>query len=735
MQGSGSLRLVTQRRVPLPLFVVGAILCLAAPPLLVDLSYADPLSAPLPSVDAPLPPPSPPYLECPAVGANSSCSLLIWITDQGTFVLGDTNQLFPYDGADDTLVGVRNDSHTTYTSLPISSEGAAIFAFDNDGLCTYLGTPPYCGVTGYEGPGVTFADIDVDKHSGVLQFAPPLTPGSRTFFALEAALTTTPPNNIDVPPPIGSPFCIAQSDDGWVFAAEVSAHEGLVLKDLRFGPRLVARRMSVPYVVVQEETLTDFQYGRLTPSPLAHLPTSDGVSLSSTLIKARCRSTGADVGVGATYRVTAPDGTRVLVDQDYRFDHFDPADRCESTESVPCVRFWPTITWALDTAPPSQATVLFKSVQRLEFDPDASGKGSANLTADDLSLFGHIEELGNGRLREEDSREVIVFGERGDWDNWHQSGRAHVDLPGINPLVHTPGCSDCVHAHWLWGKDANCGCTAIPFPFCRDHECWTDGKPELLDGSRQDVEAGWVVFKANEIDPWPRLWFELVDKFVTHNRTDSSLSTNDRLVLYWDADSRSQFNPSDGVTIRGKRYQVGDSFWPQLPDKIHGGNGSMFFVPARLLGTDPPSRGVGWKIEPRWDSIAFQPGRLDERLPAGYVLPVVISAPRDLFADKWLGPFYLRVNSVSSHLLNADEVFTKYVTRDDPWIVLHHDSYTPGKKGKSARFDRGEVVKEISAWRSLVTYLVFREKPTDGSLGLTLVATPDGRNGYIPAID
>jgi hypothetical protein len=159
--------------------------------------------------------PTAPFTECPAIGADTSCGLLIWITNSGTFVLGDSSQ-GPYDGSDDTLIGVLNQSSSPVSSIPLSSEGGDLFGFDGDGICTYAtgGTGPAAGYVGdsycdaaqlagtdpydYEGPDNTYSNISADAMSGTVNFTTPLAPGANTYFSLEEALTTTPPDNLQI---------------------------------------------------------------------------------------------------------------------------------------------------------------------------------------------------------------------------------------------------------------------------------------------------------------------------------------------------------------------------------------------------------------------------------------------------------------------------------------------------------------------------------------------------------
>ena len=136
--------------------------------------------------------PTTPFTECPAVGYDTSCGILVDVTDAGVQVLEDPGQ-GPYDGGDDTLVGVLNQSSKTLGHLSLASN-SYIFSFDGDGICssTYLIDPgcPF-GTTEYEGPGTSFIEISPDYMSGVVSFSPGIEPGGTAYFSLEEPLTSS----------------------------------------------------------------------------------------------------------------------------------------------------------------------------------------------------------------------------------------------------------------------------------------------------------------------------------------------------------------------------------------------------------------------------------------------------------------------------------------------------------------------------------------------------------------
>lgn len=102
---------------------------------------------------------------CPTVGADTDCAYLITINANGTITAGPVpSQPQTYDGADDTLVGVINNSSSPLTSLSLS--GSGIFGFESDGEAAYTGHS--YGPTGYEGPNTSFTFSNSD--TGTVNF-------------------------------------------------------------------------------------------------------------------------------------------------------------------------------------------------------------------------------------------------------------------------------------------------------------------------------------------------------------------------------------------------------------------------------------------------------------------------------------------------------------------------------------------------------------------------------------
>jgi large repetitive protein len=167
-------------------------------------------------------PPTPPFKQCPPVGASASCAILIVINTNGSANIYSDPNVGPYEMSDDTLIGVQNNSGRTITSLPLNGGSVPIFAFEGDGICDpntsfYGPVPGGCpfGPYGYEGPGVSFTNINgqfqLDNTgtycdyedawqcatgsgaytTGTVNFSPGIPPGGSAYFALEEALTAS----------------------------------------------------------------------------------------------------------------------------------------------------------------------------------------------------------------------------------------------------------------------------------------------------------------------------------------------------------------------------------------------------------------------------------------------------------------------------------------------------------------------------------------------------------------
>ncbi len=146
------------------------------------------------------------FTQCPQVGSDTGCAQLIVVNKTGPATVQVDPTQGPYDGVEDTLIGVQNNSGKPLASLNLGSpSGTNIMGFDGDGICypsqwpapTTTVTPPGCpnpavgtgfGPTGYEGPGTSFSNISPNTTTGTVNFNPAIKAGGSAYFALEEAL-------------------------------------------------------------------------------------------------------------------------------------------------------------------------------------------------------------------------------------------------------------------------------------------------------------------------------------------------------------------------------------------------------------------------------------------------------------------------------------------------------------------------------------------------------------------
>jgi hypothetical protein len=129
---------------------------------------------------------------CPAIGVATGCNDIINIGPGGflTFTNGPAIGN-PYDGSDDNLIGVQNNSGSTISSLTLSGSGydGGIFEFDGDGISL----PPFnspgntTDTTGYGGLNSYFTNITNGFSTGTVNFIGGLKNGGTLFFSLETA--------------------------------------------------------------------------------------------------------------------------------------------------------------------------------------------------------------------------------------------------------------------------------------------------------------------------------------------------------------------------------------------------------------------------------------------------------------------------------------------------------------------------------------------------------------------
>src|ERR1700724_3272212 len=135
---------------------------------------------------------------CPNINGVTTCNVVITAGPGGSFTTTVPNPN-PYDGSDDNLVGIINNSGSTITSLSFvgSGQGGGLFAFDSDGLQSYVpgagGAPDGTGYGGkvsntagfdLTGPNDSYSNIHptvVSRDSGTVVFANGIPDGGSAY--------------------------------------------------------------------------------------------------------------------------------------------------------------------------------------------------------------------------------------------------------------------------------------------------------------------------------------------------------------------------------------------------------------------------------------------------------------------------------------------------------------------------------------------------------------------------
>jgi hypothetical protein len=147
------------------------------------------------------------FEQCPHVDKDAGCQFLIAVTSNGVTVTEDTSE-GPYDGEDDTLVGVQNSSSTAVSSIPLSSVNN-IFGLDGDGLCD----PPEAP----RAPGCVILAENGSHEKPTVK-----TPGTECEInALVTENTTEEPCGVEVP---GEPAGLTSFGESGAFAVGFAAN-------------------------------------------------------------------------------------------------------------------------------------------------------------------------------------------------------------------------------------------------------------------------------------------------------------------------------------------------------------------------------------------------------------------------------------------------------------------------------------------------------------------------------
>lgn len=134
-----------------------------------------------------------PSVSAAYTSGGAGCNVVITFNANGSITTTIPNAN-PYDGVEDTLVGVVNNTASAIASFNLSSSSnSQLFGFDGDGACEagggiYESVANCTGAidtNGYGGPGVTFSGINGALTSGTVNFAGGIAAGGTAWFSLE----------------------------------------------------------------------------------------------------------------------------------------------------------------------------------------------------------------------------------------------------------------------------------------------------------------------------------------------------------------------------------------------------------------------------------------------------------------------------------------------------------------------------------------------------------------------
>lgn len=148
-------------------------------------------------------------------GTAADCNLFINFNANGS--ISTTGPGGNYEGNDDALIGVHNNTGHTITSFGLT--GSGIYGFDGDGIDTYINStaanggigaatqdwyplkPSSPDTTGYGGPQGYYTNITAGLGSGSVNFAGGIPAGGSAFFSLEETVSLSAPPVVVTPTP------------------------------------------------------------------------------------------------------------------------------------------------------------------------------------------------------------------------------------------------------------------------------------------------------------------------------------------------------------------------------------------------------------------------------------------------------------------------------------------------------------------------------------------------------
>jgi hypothetical protein len=414
----------------------------------------------------------------------------------------------------------------------------------------------------------------------------------------------------------------AKTFDKWSLHYGTSVCEGLVVSQVRLNGRLMAERMSVPYLYIvtctspsdiqhclntttrhvvlrpdADEAQTDLT--AFTHVTLLGAPTSSQVTAPSgppCLGRMACNR----FDVSASYRITmsaASGGPYVDVTERYEFyQSFNERQfqdiACEPSQSIPgagivatpladCGRWKPIVAYSFHSGTVGQTLLVsLNAAARLHYTPDAlAGRASALMRDCDRAAPGdncspflplvpnlslEVFKPGNPQMAISNEAVIRAF-QANQTGNSTDSGRydnVHVtpahEVTSPIQTFGSAGCPECVHMHWRWGADLG-----APSFFGDGQPLIRDAEPAAQPNlnSHQQLDVGLVAYHSNELAP---SHFMRLVQDAQPSRLDVSVDASNHFIGGWTSGSETLEYPSGSCSDTGDLAswgQCGEVVW------------------------------------------------------------------------------------------------------------------------------------------------------------------------------
>jgi uncharacterized repeat protein (TIGR01451 family) len=256
------------------------------------------------------------------------------------------------------------------------------------------------------------------------------------------------------------PYDLNDTNPNWTMTTEVSATDGLVLKDVKLGERYMAKKISVPYYTLQTSVVPK-QRGELEPD-------GNHAVMRSRLVDYSVSEDGEKLVVEAAYAIDHIGTSCLQITQRYEFYRKGVGGGCEPSEKLPCSRWKPIVDYQF-TGNNDETLTAINIVQRQHLRIDDIAYNSVGLFKDCdtpgtcLPSAGHtlpglfgFERKANPLFYESYGNAIRNGLKSNEWDNIHQTNRGQVSEPPlcwdcVGSNFVGGGCPECGHSHWRWG--------------------------------------------------------------------------------------------------------------------------------------------------------------------------------------------------------------------------------------------------------------------------------------------